>query len=192
MREEENQKKSGWFGSGKRGSTSNSQNQHVSRPPSTASWANKTPSTPTKSSGGDDELPPRMDVSRSATPQPTTSTNGTATPPPNHRRGPSAEGSSSSSSRPATPPVHDTLPKHAGFDLKAMKEILSTVEQNPKEANATSSSTKKPNASPSFRSKLLPVVPPSTRSQSTPPVNGPSSSQSQGGRSTSLDNEDEH
>lgn len=193
VREEENQKKSGWFGSGKRGSTSNSQNQHVSRPPSTASWANKTPSAPTKSAGGDDELPPRMDASRSATPPATTSTNGTATPPPIHRQRSSVEGSPSSSSRPGTPPVHDTLPKHAGFDLQAMKEILSTVELNPKEANATSSSTKKPNASPSFRSKLLPVVPPSTRSQSTPPVNGPSTSQSQaqGGRSTSLDYEDE-
>jgi hypothetical protein len=153
---EENQKKSGWFGSGKRGSTSNLQNQHVSRPPSTASWASKTPSTPTKSAGGDDELPPRMDASPSATPPTTTSTNGTATPPPIHRQ----QGSSSPSSRPGTPPIHDTLPKHAGFDLKAMKEILSTVELNPKEANATSSSTKKPNASPSFRSKLLPVVPP--------------------------------
>jgi hypothetical protein len=185
---EENQKKSGWFGSGKRGSTSNSQNQHVSRPPSTASWASKTPSTPTKSAGGDDELPPRMDASPSATPPTTTSINGTTTPPPIHRQ----QGSSSPSSRPGTPPIHDTLPKHAGFDLKAMKEILSTVELNPKEANATGSSTKKPHASPSFRSKLLPVVPPSTRSQSTPPVNGPYSSQSHGGRSPSLDYEDEH
>ncbi|KAH6896129.1 hypothetical protein BKA70DRAFT_1116905, partial [Coprinopsis sp. MPI-PUGE-AT-0042] len=121
--EEEKNKKKGWFS---RKSTSTPQKRpSVSRPPSTASWASKTPTvgaTAQPSVDDSEDLPPRMETSNAA--QATTASPGTLTPP--------VQPASGRSTPTIRLPEPDNLPsKHAGFDLTALKDAVKDVANNP-------------------------------------------------------------
>lgn len=133
VREGDEKKKKGWFGR-RKGSSTQPQQQSVSRPPTAASYATPkktgtstsptSTSTPNVTAAGattteadDDDLPPRM-----STPKPRTSTS-------------SDIASGSGGATPTTPEdaavAH--LPKHAGFDLEAMRKIIGQAQENPSE-----------------------------------------------------------
>ncbi|KAF5332687.1 hypothetical protein D9611_005325 [Ephemerocybe angulata] len=180
-----NQKK-GWFS--KRNSTSIP--QHVSRPPSTASWAKPPPKATdaavaagasTAANGeDDDELPPRMESAHSET---------TVTPQISEKQVQEACASSGRS----TPTVahsrnssQSDLPRHAGFDLKAIKDAVSVVESKAdiikEDAQETANAAFAVASSSSAAHSEFPQ-----RSQSTPPSSHEQLSSSI--RSPSLDYE---
>jgi len=166
FQENENQKKSGWFPLKPKNTTPQ---KHVSRPPSTSTFANvKNPHLPTNGSPGkgaptvppvdeEDDLPPRMD-SAHASPR--------VAPVPLPGSGKSAP----TLSRPSTPSNDPSshIPIHAGFDLNAIKNALQEVEQ--KVSHAPSSSTSPPPPKSFTQLSPPPIAPSSNRSQSTPPV----------------------
>lgn len=170
VREEETQKKKGWFSKKKNASQSH---QHVSRPPSAATFAKMSPTKSTHSTD-DDELPPRMS---SGTPTPTSPSKveGAATPPAGlgHVDGSTPPGAS-------TP---NNIPIHAGFDFNAIKEILGKAELKPDELKVRHDNQldTPPIPTPTNRSASAPrplrassAVSP-TRSTFTSPLAGPSS-----------------
>ncbi|PPQ89966.1 hypothetical protein CVT25_009606 [Psilocybe cyanescens] len=184
VREEDNQKKSGWFS---RKKTNTTPQKHVSRPPSTSTFAGlkhrsqSDGSSSKDAPGDDDDLPPRMDSSSSKATDDDNVTlagsgSGRNTPTPSRPSTPSQDPSSSSSH----------LPLHAGFDLSAIKSVLNEVEQDPSKA-ALPQTTPTPAKSLLTRLAPPPVAPPSTRSQSTPPFKMPETSSHL--RSSSLDYE---
>ncbi|KAF8167185.1 hypothetical protein B0H34DRAFT_4113 [Crassisporium funariophilum] len=161
VREDDNQKKGGWFS---RKKTSTTPQKHVSRPPTTTSFADVTiPANGSANKGAavidDDDLPPRMTSSPAphGSPQvgPTLAASATNTPTPSRPTTPSNDPSASSSH----------LPLHAGFDLSAIKDVLHEVEEDPSKSKPPI-----PTKNPLTRLAPPPVAPPSTRSQSTPPV----------------------
>ncbi|KAI9066465.1 DUF726-domain-containing protein [Trametes sanguinea] len=111
IREEEETKKKSWFGRRKKKSSTPS--QPVSRPPSAATFGHSRKSG-SQSSQVDDELPPRE---------------GATTPVPSQ-----PQASSQSPQPPSTP--HDDgdvaaaeIPKHAGFDFAAIKEVIGKADK---------------------------------------------------------------
>lgn len=142
VREDDIKQKKGWFSR----KTSGTQTP-VSRPPSASTYAKKPPSS-TKGTD-DDELPPRLS---SSTP--------TATPP----TSPHKEGHTST---PSDPEIK--IPKTAGFDLAAMKEIIGSAGKEPQVVRALSPVPLPP---PSNRTESMPQVPQVRRSPS--PMAGPS------------------
>jgi hypothetical protein len=130
VREGEEVQKKGWFSRRKKPSAGPL--SPVSRPPSAASSQKKSTSN---SSTPDEDLPPRIEKDDPPPPY----TNGQ---PPNGEAGPSdAE-----------------LPKHAGFDLSAMKKIIENAELNPAELQVQDPD----------RYPVPPIPPPTNRSESTP------------------------
>ncbi|KAF8971813.1 hypothetical protein BDZ97DRAFT_1723539 [Flammula alnicola] len=185
VREEDTQKKSGWFSQKK---TNTAPQKYVSRPPSTATFANvkkqQQPDGPaskavsTTAAEADDDLPPRMgsssaDPSASPRPEPLKLPgSGRNTPVPSRPSTPSNDPSASSSN----------LPLHAGFDLNAIKNVLQEVEHD------SSKSSQAPRTPANFilgRLGTPPMASPSVRSQSTPPVQVPDINVN--ARSSSLD-----
>ncbi|KAJ3511532.1 hypothetical protein NLJ89_g4039 [Agrocybe chaxingu] len=179
VREEEEKKKSGWFSRKKSNTTPQ---KHVSRPPSTATFANfkkndlpsangsplKGPPATAPADDADDDLPPRLGT-------PTGSAH--ASPKVTPLSLPGSGRNTPTPSRPSTPSSSSShLPLRAGFDLAAIKNALNEVEHGVD----TPSTAKLPShlAPP-------PIAPPSMRSQSTPPtqVQGASSHP----RASSLD-----
>ncbi|KAF8816142.1 DUF726-domain-containing protein [Phlegmacium glaucopus] len=163
VREEDNQKKSGWFS---RKNTSTSLQNTVVRPPSTATFANlkKNANDPPNKAAvaeGDEDLPPRIQTSSPAPQIPsTTITN--------------SEGEPAAISRPSTSPKENIpsshLPIHAGFDLNAIKDVLQEVEQDRSKSQAPP-----PPSSKKFLSRFAspPTAVQFKRPQSTPPNNQP-------------------
>ncbi|CAA7265018.1 unnamed protein product [Cyclocybe aegerita] len=164
VREEEEKKKSGWFSRKKSNTTPQ---KHVSRPPSTSTFANfkksdlpgangsplKGPPATAPADDADDDLPPRLGT-------PTGSAH--ASPKVTPLSLPGSGRNTPTPSRPSTPSSSTShLPLRAGFDLAAIKNVLDEVEHG-----ADTPSTAKP---PS-RLAPPPIAPPSTRSQSTPPT----------------------
>jgi len=161
VREESNQKKSGWFS---RKNTSTTPQKHVLRPPSTATSVNlktdvNAPPNKAVEVEDNDDLPPRMEMSP---PAPSLESN-TIT---------NSGGEASALSRPPTPPNDNPpspdLPIHAGFDLVALKNILQEVEQDASKSQAPAPGlpTKK------FFSRFTssPSGVPFRRPESTPPI----------------------
>ncbi|TFK18161.1 DUF726-domain-containing protein [Coprinopsis marcescibilis] len=172
VREEEEKQKKGWFS---RKSSSSKVPQHVSRPPSTASWANTAP--PGKDAEksdviDDDELPPRMDTAHAsaasinpAAPNPQTQTASGKTIPTLNLDNVAEKDSAD-------------LSKPAGFDLGAIREAVEDVAKSPqglKDASIASSV--------GFSALGVPEGP--QRPQSTPPTSQFLASNS--GRSSSFD-----
>ncbi|KAI0783157.1 DUF726-domain-containing protein [Abortiporus biennis] len=138
---EENNKKKSWFSRKKKSNPSMSQ---VSRPPSSATFGHhrKTSSTST----GDDDLPPR-EVGSPSTAQSTR----TNTPTPGTPSGDIPD----QARCPSTP----DLPIHAGFDFRAIKEVLGNTDLKAEEMKM-----------PSPHPFHVPTIPPPTqRSESAPP-----------------------
>ncbi|KAJ7157310.1 hypothetical protein C8R46DRAFT_1114091 [Mycena filopes] len=106
-REEDKNKKKGWFSSKKEPTRP----QSVSRPP-TASNLSKHSRASSVTTAVDDELPPRVSSPLGA---------GVATPTPSS---PSAKGASDATSK---------IPVHAGFDFNAIKDVLGKAELDPDE-----------------------------------------------------------
>lgn len=164
VREEEKQKKKGWFG---RRKSSTPTPQHVSRPPTASSFSKPKPTSTTASAttttvaggaagaatgtaGNDDDLPPRMESPVGDTKPRTSSditTSGSATP-----RTPTTPSKKSTEEDAAV--AH--IPKHAGFDLEAMRKVIGQAQENPSELNipSTMHNTRSGNLSPP-----LPVPP---------------------------------
>ncbi|RXW23089.1 hypothetical protein EST38_g2763 [Candolleomyces aberdarensis] len=190
VREDQSNQKQGWFS--KRQSTSAPQN--VSRPPSTASWATKEKQANAAAGAGaaagasavnaadDDDLPPRMDSAHSGvTPTPT--------PPPAEQETPSGRTTPTPTLNHQANSSQTDLPKHAGFDLTALKLAVTAVEKKADVINEETKSTARDAAS-KLSSGVAAVASSSLypqRSQSTPPTwqeAAPS-----GARSISFDNE---
>lgn len=144
VREEEKQKK-GWFGK-KKSLTQTS--QHVSRPPTASSYTkSKTTSTTaasattagaavgavTSATTDDDDLPPRM---LSPAPNARTSSDiasGAATPTTPTRNSISTDPGTGTTTPSEEAAAVAHIPKHAGFDLDAMKKIIGQAQENPSE-----------------------------------------------------------
>ena len=131
--EDEKATKKGWFGRKKKQPVTSP--TKVSRPPSAASWASprsRSTATPDPSSPNDD-LPPRVSAFSTAV---------------------EVNGDTSQSSV--------ELPKHAGFDLAAMKEIIDNAAQrNPDELKDLQAPSHYP---------VPPFHPPTHRTESAPPL----------------------
>src|ERR1700730_3104111 len=110
VREGEGQKKNGWFSRLKKSSLG-SPSPTASRPPSAASFRSSRKQT-SDAKIPDEDLPPRIEKDGSPL-------NADGHPPsavePNEEAGPSEA----------------KLPKHAGFDLSAMKAMIQNAERNP-------------------------------------------------------------
>lgn len=130
--EDEKAAKKGWFGRKKKQSFT-SPSSKVSRPPSAASWAQPRKSTTTTDpTSPDDDLPPRVSS-------------------------PAAVEVNEDASRSSV-----ELPKHAGFDLAAMKEIIdNTAQRNPDELKVHQDPSLYP---------APPIPPPTHRTESAPPL----------------------
>ncbi|KAG7100211.1 hypothetical protein E1B28_001986 [Marasmius oreades] len=117
VREGEETAKKGWF-SKKNKKPSGSQN--ASRPPSTSSFSvqkkKQASDGRTSLDAVDEDLPPRIST-------------------PSSKEGPSASSSTSPSG--TQTPVEDDpgshIPKHAGFDFSAIKDVIGQTEENPEE-----------------------------------------------------------
>ena len=135
--------KKGWF-SRKKKSSSGAPGANVVRPPSSTSFgssrrqASSTSNAPT----ADDDLPPRVEKDDIPTSE--------AMPPP--------ISDESGSRRPSV-----DIPKHAGFDLHAMKEILGNATTHPEEL-------KIPTPGQATNHLAHPIPLPSHRSESAPPL----------------------
>lgn len=143
VREEEEPKKRSWF-SRKKKPTNGS--PHVSRPPSAASFPSHHRKTSSQSTLVDDDLPPREG-------KPVLSHSEASTPV-SPSRTPTIEDASDI----GTPDVSH-LPKTAGFDLTAIKEIIGKADLNPEELQMP--------APTRFHAPSIP--PPTHRSESAPP-----------------------
>ncbi|KJA28393.1 hypothetical protein HYPSUDRAFT_62024 [Hypholoma sublateritium FD-334 SS-4] len=151
VKEEDSQKKSGWFS---RKKTASTPQKNVSRPPSASPSVDIKGAIPNNSEKlpsqktDDDELPPRLDSSS------TTLHQSEHTPTPSRTSTPPNDPAAASSSK---------LPLHAGFDLGAIKNVLQEVERGPGKSAPISANAARE------RLATLPIAPPSTRPQSTPP-----------------------
>lgn len=135
---EENNKRKSWFGLKKKSTPSTP----VSRPPNAASFPphNRTTSSASASSAVDEDLPPReISLSTSSVP---VSKEATVEP-----------------SGEITDALQSALPKTAGFNLRAIKEVLGNAEHNPSELQMPAPS----------RYSVPPIPPPTLRSESAPP-----------------------
>ena len=157
MREEEEPKKRGWFSRKKKTPATPPK---VSRPPSAKSISSHHRKTSSLST--DDDLPPREATPvRSSTPTPssrpdTPTVNGDAN---------DIEKDVGESVTPGGPAAVNPLPKHAGFDLSAMKAVLAEAQSHPEELKMPA-----PNRFPA-----PPVHEPTNRSESAPPPLPPKS-----------------
>ncbi|KAF9449991.1 DUF726-domain-containing protein [Macrolepiota fuliginosa MF-IS2] len=159
VREDEKQQKKSWFGRRK----PSTQTQHASRPPTASSYAKpKAPSTAESTAapaGGaiatataatqdddDDDLPPRME-SPMGEHKPRTSSDitasGSSTP-----RIPTTPTKSASTPATEEDVAIAHIPKHAGFNLTAMRDIVGQAQERPSELDIPASS-----ATSNFRSK---------------------------------------
>ncbi|KAI0782404.1 hypothetical protein BC629DRAFT_1289282 [Irpex lacteus] len=140
VREEDEPKKRGWFSRKKKSSASISR---ASRPPGPSSGSHERQQS--SQSVADDDLPPRE--GSPATPIPSTPTVSTPT-----------------LNSPSTPEADDGdvathIPKHAGFDFRAIKDVIGKADLNPEELQM-----------PAPRHFTAPVIPPPTlRTESAPP-----------------------
>ncbi|KZT27619.1 DUF726-domain-containing protein [Neolentinus lepideus HHB14362 ss-1] len=144
IREEEADKKKGWFSRNKKTPTSHAQN--VSRPPSATSFGSfqKKSSTEKSRSSGDDDLPPREgSMSEKSATSPPPYTEKEPLPAPNPE---------------VTAPDPHLPPLRAGFNFDAIKEVISKSELDPEETRV-----QQPNPF-----QVPPIPPPSYRSASTP------------------------
>ncbi|KAL0567305.1 hypothetical protein V5O48_014689 [Marasmius crinis-equi] len=159
VQEEEEKTKKGWFS---RKNKKTSPPRHVSRPPSASSFSfTKKQSTDGRTSldtVDDEDLPPRVENPNSPTPS-----DGTQTP---TETGPAAH-----------------IPKHAGFDFAAIKDIIGQAEQHPEELKMP---TPIP-ASGSPQPPYLPTIhlPPPTNRTESAPIPGPPTPPSPRARSVS-------
>ncbi|KAF7309181.1 hypothetical protein MKEN_01120700 [Mycena kentingensis (nom. inval.)] len=152
-REEDKNKKKGWFGGR---SKAPERPQSMSRPPSGTSKYTKPATTTTATAiSEDDELPPRLDSPSS----------GAATP-----RGDGADAGESK------------VPIHAGFDFAAIKDVLGKAELNPEELKVPEPNPFKPphippptNRSVSAPPPLAAPEPPSPRTPTPLPAPAPAS-----------------
>ncbi|KAI0688129.1 hypothetical protein BC835DRAFT_1285331 [Cytidiella melzeri] len=142
VREEDEPKKRGWFSRRKKFSTSS---PRTSRPPGASSSHHRQGSS---QSVIDDDLPPRE--GRSATPTPSTPTTGT----------PQPASPAGDTEDDMTLPGASHIPKHAGFDFKAIQEIIGKADLNPEELQIPAPSR--------FTAPVIP--PPTLRSESAPPT----------------------
>lgn len=111
--------------------------------------------SPSSASADGDELPPREN---GPTPLPTTPTSSrTNTPGP---ATPNGEISEARLNELDADELSPGIPRHAGFDFKAIKEVIGTADQNPKELQIPS-----PN-----RFVIPPAAPPTHRTGSAPPL----------------------
>ncbi|PFH48104.1 hypothetical protein AMATHDRAFT_76886 [Amanita thiersii Skay4041] len=121
VREGDEQKKKGWFFRKK----SEPQLQHVSRPPSVSNFkkSSSNTNTPVKEKGSevDDDLPPRINGSSTTE----TSTESVR----NSIDSSSSVPSSSGTATPTNGPSESRIPKHAGFDFGAIKQMLGDAQE---------------------------------------------------------------
>jgi hypothetical protein len=144
VREEDEPKKRRWFSRKKKSSAAS---PRPSRPPTAASLPSHRRQGSSQSTI-DDELPPREDRSHTPTPgTPALETPATGLS--------SMDASESDVTTPGTP----TLPKHAGFDFKAIQEALGKAELTPEDLQIP--------APTRFQVPFIP--PPTQRSESAPP-----------------------
>ena len=139
VREEDEPKKRGWFSRKKKSSTSTS---HASRPPGPSYASHHRQGS--SQSVADDDLPPRE--GSPATPIPKTPTASTPT-----VNSPTEEADDGD--------VTSNLPKHAGFDFKAIKDVIGKADLNPEELQMPAPSR--------FSAPSIP--PPTQRTESAPP-----------------------
>ncbi|KAI0778857.1 hypothetical protein BD413DRAFT_466243 [Trametes elegans] len=142
IREGQENEKKGWFGRRKKKSSSSSQS--TSRPPSAATFGHGK-KTSSQSSVADDELPPREGATT-----PTTAQSQPLSQPSKSPQAPSAQDDGDVATA--------EIPKHAGFDFAAIKEVIGTAERNPDEHRVPA-----PNLRPA------PARPPTLRAGSAPP-----------------------
>ncbi|EPQ60175.1 DUF726-domain-containing protein [Gloeophyllum trabeum ATCC 11539] len=149
IREEDEaaKKKRGWFSRNKKKPPSPT--QHVSRPPSAASFGTfqKKRSTDTARTSADDDLPPR----EGPVPEKPTS----PPPPYTEKEAPSRVDEGQSTSNQAAP---NLPPARAGFNFDAIKDVIGKSELKPEEVHVQQRNP--------FRAPLIP--PPTQRSESTP------------------------
>lgn len=139
VREEDQNQKKGWFSRKKKNSFSSAASPKVSRPPSAASFGHSRNKATSNPSTPDDELPPRENAH---------------TPLHSDAQQPNTVELNAEATRSSV-----ELPKHAGFDLSAIKEIIGKAEQNTHELQAQD-----PSHYP------VPHIPlPTHRSESAPP-----------------------
>ncbi|KAF9255780.1 DUF726-domain-containing protein [Marasmius fiardii PR-910] len=138
IREEEENTKKGWFGRKKK---TLARPQHVSRPPSASSFGSFEKRKPSSEGGGkssldvvDEDLPPRVDTPTST---------GTETP--------------------TEEDAGTHIPKHAGFDFAAIKEMIGNAEQTPQDLGKAGSGI-----DPPPRPSVPSVPPPANRTVSAP------------------------
>lgn len=128
--------KRSWFGRKKK-SSSGAHAASVSRPPSSATLGHSRSKATSGTPAVDDDLPPRMDSDATLT----------------------------SPIRPEEPRLDtpgDVIPKHAGFDLAGMKEMLGNAKQHPEELKILT-----PGEVTNY--PIPPIPPVSHRSQTAPP-----------------------
>ncbi len=142
VREEDEPKKKSWFSRKKKSTPATS--PRVPRPPSVMSHPSHHRKT-SSSASTDDDLPPR----EAHTPSLATTDSRSTTPTP---------GDLGKDSQPSTPDVSH-LPKHAGFDFSAIKDVIGKADLNPGELQVPA-----PN-----RFHAPPIPPPTLRSESAPP-----------------------
>lgn len=144
MREDEEPKKRSWFNRKKKPSSGSPQ---VSRPPSVASLPSHHRKTSSQSTLVDD-LPPREGSP--------VSSQATAPTPVSPSRIPTADSTHTGLETPEGP----NIPKTAGFDLAAIKDVIGRVDHNPEELQM-----------PAPNHFHVPSIPPPTqRSESAPPL----------------------
>ncbi|KAI0094238.1 hypothetical protein BDY19DRAFT_10660 [Irpex rosettiformis] len=139
VREEDEPKKRSWFSRKKKSSTSNSQ---TSRPPGPSSGSHRRQTS--SQNVADDDLPPRE--GSPATPIPGTPS--ASTPTLNSPAGEADDGD-----------VASNIPKHAGFDFKAIQDVIGKADLNPEELQMPAPSR--------FTAPVIP--PPTLRTESAPP-----------------------
>lgn len=143
VREEEEPKKRGWFSRKKKSSTPTPQTPRPSTSTSSSSHRRQGSSQSTLH----DDLPPRED-------QLSTRTSGTPPPGTPALDQPSTELTENDSTSPGTP----ALPKHAGFNFNAIKEVIGKADLNPEELQIPAPS----------RFQVPAIPPPTQRSESAP------------------------
>ncbi|EMD42269.1 hypothetical protein CERSUDRAFT_110798 [Gelatoporia subvermispora B] len=139
--EDHNQKKKSWYSRRKKSTPSSGS---TSRLPSTSSHSTHKKSS-SKSSVTSDDLPPREGASSPSRPTSPTPSPDTA----------------KTQFIPTTPEEspESTIPLHAGFDIKAMKEVIGTAEADPAELQVPTPT----------RFTAPPIPPPTHRTASAPP-----------------------
>ncbi|TEB32477.1 DUF726-domain-containing protein [Coprinellus micaceus] len=193
IRPEDADQQKGWFG--KRNSVSNP--GYVQRPPAAASWADAGKQNgaaggtaagaagAASASADDDDLPPRMESAHTSSGSTVTPA---ATPDPEKVKD-SPEPSSGRSTPTPGNPSQSEVPRTAGFDLRALKDAVHSVESKADMINEGTKSAAKTAAfsvaSASVAAAASAAFP--QRSHSTPPT--PHDSPSSTARASSLDYE---